>query len=249
MVGRIGGRRFAGAGGARVSAVYTCTCVARACESGGGLIGRWRHDGGSGKRGHVRPLSNGHPSPDPPYPPSASSFPRVTYLPPPPRSSFPLSLFFSATIPGRLASSHPPFPVYPRTTIAHRHHSGTTTTTTTTPLTLIHTALNYGAYIGTYRYVHLYVHGHGVYTRAALVYPPLSYTTVSQNELDISRAREKSLNTRYTVYAITDAPPNFGALSERRHVTRAPLGETIGRFVSFRFGSGLAARALRQFFV
>lgn len=50
----------------------------------------------------------------------------------------------------------------------------------------------------------------------------LPYTAVSQNELDISRAREKSLNTRYTVYAITDAPPNFGGSSrEATHVTRA----------------------------
>lgn len=224
---------------AYLSRERVCVARARARESGGGLIGRWRHDGGSEKRGHVRPLSNGHPSPEPPYPPpSASSFPRVTYLPTATPSLFlpPFPSSFPPPSPGRLASSHPPFPASP----PHRHSGTTTTTVTTTPLTLIHTALNYGAYIGTYRYVHLHVHGRGVYTRApapALVYRRHSYTTVSQNELDISRAREKSLNTRYTVYAITDAPPNFGALSEQRHVTRAPFGETIGRFASLLFSS------------
>lgn len=56
------------------------------------------------------------------------------------------------------------------------------------------------------------------YIRAGSRIPAtLPYIAISQNELDISRAREKSLNTRYTVYAITDAPPNFGVLPERRH--------------------------------
>lgn len=105
-------------------------------------------------------------------------------------SPFPSS--FPPPSPGRLASSHPPFPVHPRTAIAHRHSGTTTTTTTTTPLTLIHTALNYGAYIGTYRYVHLYVHGHGAYIRA-----PRSYIRGSRTQLYlrmswIYRARERS---------------------------------------------------------
>lgn len=75
---------------ARVASAYlscarVCVCVARARarESGGGLIGRWRHDGGSEKRGHVRSLSNGHPThPQPRHSPVSP-----TYLPPPPRSS------------------------------------------------------------------------------------------------------------------------------------------------------------------
>lgn len=130
---------------------------------GGGLIGHWRHDGGSGKRGHVRPLSNGnHPPIHPTHPQSRHSLvsPTATLsvpspLPPPVLPS----------IPDRLASSHSSLPrLFPNPLSracararVHLHQRGVLLpspsslslryATTTTPLTLIHAVLNYGMYI------------------------------------------------------------------------------------------------------
>lgn len=202
--------------------------------SGGGLIGRWRHGGGSGKRGHVRPLSNGRHPPSPFYPP-----PTLSLVIPPCHLPPPIPAGTRANpIPDRLASSHPlPFlsPFIPASPSrrTHRYHTDTITTTIANnpplPLPLPPPSNPYtrrAKLWRVYTYVSLCTSTYmDVYTlgiRAAL-----PYTAVSQNELDISRAREKSLNTRYTVYAITyaPAPPNFvGALFVRRHVTRrAPL--------------------------
>lgn len=104
-------------------------------------------------------------------------------------------------------------------------------------------------------YISTYIDGVRIYVRArarVLVYPRFSYTAVSQNELDISRAREKSLNTRYTVYAITDVPPNFGLFPSGRYVTRARALSQRRSVVSLLDDDNdddgyFTVRALRQF--
>lgn len=105
------------------------------------------------------------------------------YLPSP-RSSFPLSLFFSATIPRLprfISSSLPRSSPHHHHRAHHRHSGTTTTTTTTTPLTLIHTALNYGAYIGTYRYVHLLrTWTWRIYARRARILAALVHNCISE---------------------------------------------------------------------
>lgn len=157
---------YRGCGGGSRICMRPCRCaLASADRPGGGLIGRWRHDGGSGKRGHVRPLSNGHHPPIHPTHPQPRHSPvsptatlSAPYPPPshprPPRFISPSRPRLSPH-PASLARAHihtyASITLAPTTTIV----ATITTTTTTTPLTLIHAALNYGAYIGTYRYVHL----------------------------------------------------------------------------------------------
>jgi len=193
--------------------------LASANRSGGGLIGRWRHDGGSGKRGHVRPLSNGH------HPPIHPTHSQPRHSPVSPTATLSTPFLFHPRPPRFISSSFFPFIPAPSIARTHLHHTGTTTNTIHYHYHYYHHAPN--PYTRrtklwhVYRYVSLCISTYMdvAYIRAMLVYPRLSRTStvVSQNELDISRAREKSLNTRYTVYAITGAPPNFGALSERRH--------------------------------
>lgn len=120
----------------------------------------------------------------PSYPPSAPSFPRVTYRHPlgpyPPRSPHFISPSHPRLSPHSVSRARAHIYV-------HFHHTGATitivatitTTTTTTPLTLIHAALNYGAYIGTYRYVHLrtwtwYIYARRSYTRGSPVHSCIS---------------------------------------------------------------------------
>lgn len=112
---------------------YICVCLCIICcpcvyarTGGGGLIGRWRHYGGSEKRGHVRPLSNGrHPRST--HPTSTLCLviplPRVTYCHPfrPIPNRLALSLRSSPFIP---ASSHHPMlpPPPPPPPPLCRHH-------------------------------------------------------------------------------------------------------------------------------
>jgi len=175
-------------------------CSAREHESSG-----WRVNRTLAPRRRLRearpraPAIERPPSPDPPYPPSAPSFPRVTY-----RHPFgPLPTL----IPSRLASSHPPSPrLFPHPAShasarahTHFHHTGATTTTvvtittTTTTTPLIHAALNYGAYIGTYRYVYLRTWTWRIYAARLLSRIPaaLPYTAVLRMSW-IYRARERS---------------------------------------------------------
>jgi len=212
--------------------MYWRRCSAREHESSG-----WRVNRTLAPRRRLRearpraPAIERPPSPDPPYPPSAPSFPRVTY-----RHPFgPLPTL----IPSRLASSHPPSPrLFPHPAShasarahTHFHHIGATTTTvvtittttTTTPLTLIHAALNYGAYIGTYRYVYLRTWTWRIYAaRCSLVYPRLSRTQLySEWAGYIARAREVAEHEVYSLCHYRRPAEFRGSFRAATHVTRA----------------------------
>jgi len=178
---------------------HICMCsrrcaLASANRPGGGLIGRWRHDGGSGKRGHVRPLSNGH------HPPIHPTHSQPRHSPVSPTATLSTPFLLHPRLPRFISSSFSPFIPAPSIARTHLHHTGTTTntiatittTTTTTPLTLIHAALNYGTYIGTYRYVYLRTWTWRIYARCSYTHgfpvPPQLYLRMSW----IYRARERS---------------------------------------------------------
>lgn len=130
--------------------------LANADRPGGGLIGRWRHYGGSGKRGHVRSLSNGrhppiHPAhPQPRHSPvSPTATPSAS--PPTPNSD-------------RLASSHP---LTPRLS---PHPASRSHTHTHTPRCYYHH----------HRYYHYHYHHHAPnpYTRHAKLWHVYRYVSL-----------------------------------------------------------------------
>lgn len=186
-----GGRRIAGARVADDVSVCVRRCArSRARGSAGWRVNRTLAPRRRLREARPRALAiERQPSPEPPYPPyppSAPSFPRVTYRHPPPT-------------PNPNPNPRPPRFIsfsLPRLSPAPGTHTLTllsTTTTTTTPLTLIPALLNYGVYIGTYRYVYLRTWTWRIYARRSLVYSRLSPRTQLYLRMSwIYRARERS---------------------------------------------------------
>lgn len=111
---------------------------------GGGLIGRWRHDGGYEKHGHVRSLSNGrHPQSARPPNLIHPFYTSPLLLPYPSQPSIPFPPSKSTLLP----------PLSPSFRFSYHH----------TP-TLIQAVPNYGYVLRVYRCLYIYTHIATIYT-------------------------------------------------------------------------------------